>query len=143
MKGARTAILLCAFATAGIGAPAGQEPIEPRAARDFARVDSVPAGRLHGFSVISEDTLIVWTTPRKPYLVRLFRPSRELKFATAIGVTSFGNRIHARFDAVEVNGFSYPIREIYQLSRDEAKTLGRDGAGPDLPRFGRRDGKPR
>ena len=130
MKGSKIAVLLCAFATAGSGAPAGQAPSEPPAA-DFARIDSVPAGRrLHGFDVVSDDTLIVWTTPRKPYLVRLFRPSRELRFASTIGVTSFGNRIHARFDAVEVNGFSYPIREIHELSRDEAKTLGRAGRDP-------------
>ena len=86
------------------------------------QVDSIPAlGRLHSWNVIDDDTLIVWASPSKPYLVELFRPSRELKFAWAIGVTSFGSRIHAKFDSVEVEGFSYPIREIYKLSRDDAK----------------------
>ena len=40
-----------------------------------------------------------------------------------IVVTSFGSRIHARFDSVEIRGFSYPIREIYKLSRDDAKAF--------------------
>jgi hypothetical protein len=86
------------------------------------QVDSIPAlTRLHSWNVIDEDTLIVWASPSKPYLVELFRPSRELKFAWSIGVTSFGSRIHAKFDSVEVEGFSYPIREIYKLSRDDAE----------------------
>lgn len=87
-------------------------------------VDSIPAmTRLHSWSVVDDDTLVVWTTPFRPYLVELFRPSRELKFAWSIGITSFGSRIHAKFDSVEVDGFSYPIREIYKLSRDDAKAF--------------------
>lgn len=87
-------------------------------------VDSIPAlGRLHSWSVVDNETLIIWATPSRPYLVELFRPSPELKFAVGIGVTSFGSRIHARFDSVEVGGFSYPIRRIYQMSRDEAEAL--------------------
>ena len=87
-------------------------------------VESIPSfGRLHSWSVVDDDSLIIWATPFRPYLVELFRPSPELKFAVSIGVTSFGSRIHARFDSVEVDGFSYPIRRIYEMSRDEAKAL--------------------
>ncbi|HEX6995894.1 MAG TPA: DUF6491 family protein [Gammaproteobacteria bacterium] len=87
-------------------------------------VDSIPAlGRLHSWSVVDDDRLIIWATPFRPYLVELFRPSPELKFAVSIGVTSFGSRIHARFDSVEVDGFSYPIRRIYEMSRDDAEAL--------------------
>lgn len=87
-------------------------------------VDSILAfGRLHSWSVVDDDRLIIWATPFQPYLVELFMPSPELKFAVSIGVTSFGSRIHARFDSVEVDGFRYPIRRIYELSRDDAKAL--------------------
>jgi hypothetical protein len=87
-------------------------------------VDSIPAiGRLHSWSVVDNDRLIIWATPSRPYLVELFRPSPELRFAVSIGVTSFGSRIHAKFDSVEVDGFSYPIRRIYEMSRDEAKSV--------------------
>ena len=87
-------------------------------------VDSIPAlGRLHSWSVVDNERLIIWAAPSRPYLVELFRPSPELRFALSIGVTSFGSRIHARFDSVEVDGFSYPIRRIYQMSRDEAEAL--------------------
>jgi hypothetical protein len=87
-------------------------------------VDSIPAlGRLHSWSVVDDETLIIWAGPSRPYLIELFRPSPELRFALSIGVTSFGSRIHARFDSVEVDGFSYPIRRIYQMSRNEAEAL--------------------
>ncbi|MBN1239825.1 MAG: hypothetical protein JXB36_15080 [Gammaproteobacteria bacterium] len=87
-------------------------------------VDSIPAlRRLHSWHAVDNDTLIVWSSPFDPYLVELFRPSHDLKFAWTIGITSFGSRIHAKFDAVEVGGFSYPISRIYKLSRDDAKAL--------------------
>lgn len=111
-----------AFVAAG-AAPAGLEPRHEPAAT-LEAVDSIPAlTRPHGWTVLDDETLIIWAAPRKPYLVRLFRPSPELKFAHAIGVTSFGSRIHARFDSVEVDGFSYPIREIYRMSRDDANAM--------------------
>lgn len=124
MKARTIALLLAAaFTTTGqaaIATPQRELPV----AQTLEPVQSIPAiGRLHRWSVVDDDTLIIWAGPRQPYLVRLFRPSPELKFALAIGVTSFGNRIHARFDSVEVEGFSYPIREIYRMSRVEAETL--------------------
>jgi hypothetical protein len=91
------------------------------------QVDSIPnLTRLHSWSAIDDDTLIVWATPFDPYLVKLFMPSPDLRFAQAIGVTSFGSRIYARFDSVKIAGFSYPIRGIYKLSRADAKELSRD-----------------
>lgn len=114
--------LTAAFTTTSQAAAALQQKI-PDAPR-LEQVESISAiRRLHSWTVVDEHTLIIWASPRQPYLIRLFRPSRELKFAHSIGVTSFGSRIHARFDSVEVEGFSYPIREIYRLSRDEAKAL--------------------
>ena len=87
-------------------------------------VDSIPAfGRLNSWSVVDDETLIIWAAPSRPYLIELYRPSPELRFAVSIGVTSFGSRIHARFDSVEVGGFSYPIRRIFKMSRDEAEAL--------------------
>src|SRR5690606_5655082 len=87
-------------------------------------VESIPAfGRLHSWSVIDDDRLIIWATPFRPYLVELYMPSPDLRFAVSIGVTLFRSRIHARFDSVEVDGFSYPIRRIYELSRNDAEAL--------------------
>jgi hypothetical protein len=72
---------------------------------------------------VDDHHVIVWPTPFQPYLIELAYPSRDLKFANAIGVTSMGNRVYAKFDAVKVRGFRYPIDNIYKLTREEAKSL--------------------
>jgi hypothetical protein len=74
---------------------------------------------------VDERQVILWTTPSTPYLVELAYPSHDLKFAEAIGVTSFGNRVYAKFDALKVRGFRYPIDHIYKMSREEARNLER------------------
>jgi hypothetical protein len=78
--------------------------------------------RPHSWSVVDEDTVIVWATPRRPYLIELAFPSRDLRFAHVIGVTSVGSRVYAKFDSVKVEGFRYPIDSIYELTREEARS---------------------
>jgi len=38
-------------------------------------------------------------------------------------LTSVGSRVYAKFDAVQVRGFRYPIQGIFKLTRDEARAL--------------------
>ena len=85
-------------------------------------VDHIPAlGRIHSWEAVDRDSLIIWRTAFDPYLVRLDRPSPDLKFAHAIGVSEFTGRIHSRFDSIYVGGFKYRISEIYRLSKEDAK----------------------
>lgn len=87
------------------------------------KVRSIPTlGGLHDFDSIDDATLIVWRTPFEPYLVELAFPSVDLKFAHAIAVESHLSQIH-KFDSVLIRGMSYPIANIYKLSRDQAKEL--------------------
>jgi hypothetical protein len=79
--------------------------------------------RPYSWTAIDDDTLLVWTTPWQAYLVELAFPSHDLPFAHAIGLTSVGSRVYAKFDAVRVRGFRYPIQGIFKLTRDEAKDL--------------------
>ena len=74
---------------------------------------------------IDEDTVVVWATPFDPYLVELAFKSPDLKFTQVIGITQFGSRIYAKFDAVKVAGFRYPIDSIYKITREEARNLTR------------------
>src|SRR5262245_9269845 len=78
---------------------------------------------LYSWHAVDDDTVIVWTNPWQPYLVELAFPSHDLPFVQAIGVTSMGSRVYAKFDAVKVRGFRYPIQGIFKLTRDEAKAL--------------------
>ncbi|HUQ51310.1 MAG TPA: DUF6491 family protein [Gammaproteobacteria bacterium] len=90
----------------------------------FEQVDSIPMlTRPHSWQVLDEDSVIVWATPFDPYLVELAFKSHDLKFAEVIGITQFGSRVYARFDAVKVGGFRYPIDSIYKMTREEARNL--------------------
>jgi hypothetical protein len=90
----------------------------------FEQVDSIPMlARPHSWTAIDDDTVVVWATPFDPYLVELAFKSHELKFAQAIGITQFGSRVYAKFDAVKVGGFRYPIDSIYKMTREEARNL--------------------
>ncbi len=121
---AALAFALTAAGTAG-AAEAGSAQHAQAAAPAISTlkpVDSIPAlTHPDSWSVVDDHSLIIWATPFDPYLVELYGPSPDLKWAQAIGVTSFGSRIYAKFDSVKVRGFSYPIRGIYKLSRADAK----------------------
>lgn len=95
-------------------------------AASFERVDSIPMlTRPHSWQAIDDDTVVLWATPFHPYLVELAFKSHDLKFAQVIGVTQAGSRIYAKFDAVKVGGFRYPIASIYKMTREEARSLAR------------------
>lgn len=114
---------LAAIGLIGV-ANAAPEVQQQNAAPAYERVDSIVALRpLHSWKAIDNDTLIVWATPFKPYLVELKWPSPDLRFAQTIGVTEYAGRVHSRFDSVYVRGFKYQIGEIYKLTREEAKSL--------------------
>jgi hypothetical protein len=104
----------------GVGAAADAE----ETGAIYEQVDSIPMlTRPHSWQVIDSDTVVVWATPFDPYLVELAFESHDLKFAQVIGITQFGSRIYAKFDAVKVGGFRYPIDSIYKMTREEARSL--------------------
>jgi hypothetical protein len=87
-------------------------------------VKSMPAlGRIHSWRALDNDTLIVWATAFRPYLVELRWPSPDMRFTQVIGVTETTGRVHSRFDSVLVRGIRYPIDGIYRLSPEVAKSL--------------------
>ena len=93
----------------------------------FEQVDSIlMMTPPHSWQAIDDDTVIVWATPFHPYLVELKFAAHDLKWAQAIGITQVGSRIYAKFDAVKVGGFRYPIDSIYKLTREEARNFARD-----------------
>lgn len=103
------------------GAQATSE-VRAEPAPSLEAVDHIPAlSRMHSWEVVDRESLIIWATPFRPYLVRLDRPSPDLRFARAIGVSEFGGRVHSRFDSVYIAGLNYRISEIYRLSREDAK----------------------
>jgi hypothetical protein len=121
------AVGLVAALTASTSASASPAKAQTRAeAPAFEQVDSITMFRgPHSWQVVDDHTVILWATPFDPYLVELAFRSPDLRFAQAIGVTQFGSRVYAKFDAVKVGGFRYPIASIYKVSREEARNLAR------------------
>lgn len=120
-------LFLASVLTLGLATAAqATEQTDVAAANGYEPVDHISAlTRLHSFQVIDKDSLIIWRTPFDPYLVELQVPAYDLPFAWGIGITSTASRIDARFDSVQVRGMRYPIRQIYKLTRDQAKELSR------------------
>lgn len=79
-------------------------------------------GNFNSWHAVSRDELILWASPSRPYLVKIWRPFRSLRFANAIAVTSTAGRV-SKFESVIVNGQRRPIKSIVALTRDEAKAL--------------------
>lgn len=124
------AVALAASLTAGSTASfAASVPQTEDARLGLEEVDSIPMlTRPYSWQVVDDETVVVWATPFDPYLVKLAFKSNDLRFAQVIGLTQFGSRVYARFDAVKVGGFRYPIDSIYKMSREEARDLVRSRA---------------
>lgn len=102
------------------------------AAREPVNSISLVAGTW-GWKAIDERTLILWTLPSKPYLVKLSFPSQDLKWVNWISLRSMGDRLYARFDSVYVRGIPYPIDSIYPLTAAEARNYGRETGPQPVP----------
>ena len=80
------------------------------------------AGRFSSWRAVGRDEFILWTSPSKPYLVRIWRPSTSLRFVHTIGVSSTAGRV-SKFDYVIIDGQRYPIKSIVALDRETAKEM--------------------
>ena len=98
-------------------APATEISIAPEPVESFHFF-----GRLDSWRAVDRDTLIVWTTAFRPYLIELGRPSPRLRFAHVIGVSSTVGRVHSRLDEIYVDGFPYRIKSIYRLTPAQARS---------------------
>ena len=95
----------------------------------YEPVDSIHHfGRIDSWRAIDHDTLIVWTTPARPYLIELQRRSPDLRNVEVIGMTSTVGTTYAKLDSIRVRGLTYPIEAIYKLSREQARNYGNTGA---------------
>lgn len=107
-------------------AQAATDAAEASATQDLKRVDKFRVMRsIDGWRPLDRNTLIIWASPFKPYLVELSRNSFGLRHAFAIGVTSTVGSVHERFDSVVVDGVRYPIEAIYELDQETARQMKR------------------
>lgn len=86
-------------------------------------VDRIFLPSLHSWKAVSRQSLILWTSPSRPYLLQLQGPVIGLRFAEHVGIKSTGSSLNARFDSIIVDGFPYPITSITPLTKGQAKAL--------------------
>lgn len=90
----------------------------------YEQVDSfVMWNHPYSWSPVDDRSVVLWPTPFEAYLVRIAYPSLDLRYVQHIGVTSSTSRVYAKFDALQIRGFRYPIESIYKLTREEARNL--------------------
>ena len=119
----KTLLLTTSLALTALGTAGANEVVSGSPVPIYEPVDSFYLQhRLDGWRAVDEDTLLVWATPFRPYLIELTRRSPDLRFSETIGVTSTVGTV-TRFDSVLVRGFDYPIKAIYKLSREQAREL--------------------
>ena len=85
-----------------------------------AEVDRIRAFNLYGWTVLDREKLVLWTRPNEAFIVELDRACPNLEFARKIGISNFGNTIHARFDSIIVNRDRCRIESIRTV---DAKAL--------------------
>lgn len=79
-------------------------------------------GRINSWRAVSRDELILWASPTKPYLVKIWRPITSLRFVHSIGVSTTAGRV-SKLDYVIVDGQRLPIKSIVALDRETAKEM--------------------
>ncbi len=76
----------------------------------------------NSWRAVSRDEFILWASPSKPYLVKIWRPFTSLRFVHTIGVSTTAGRV-SKFDYVIVDGQRRPIKSIVALDRETAKGM--------------------
>ncbi len=79
-------------------------------------------GSFMSWRPVARDELIVWASPGKAYLVKIWRPFRSLRFVDTVGVTRTGGRV-TTFDRVIVAGQRLPIKSIRRLNPAVARAM--------------------
>lgn len=79
-------------------------------------------GSFMSWRPVARDELIVWVSPSRAYLVKIWRPFQSLRFVDTVGVTRTGGRV-TTFDRVIVDGQRLPIRSIRRIDTEVAREM--------------------
>ncbi len=75
-------------------------------------------GRYDGFRTLGGQYVVIWTTFRDPYLIKVLDPCTELPFADRVGLTSTASTVSSHFDAVLVGHDRCRIDTIQRIDYD-------------------------
>ena len=86
----------------------------------------ITAFKFYSWSSLGQNHLIIKTTFKKPYLIKLKTRCYDLRMAMNIGIDNTGSALHAGFDAIVVPG-NIPqkcyIDSIYKITDEQKQEL--------------------
>ncbi len=130
----RRVLFLLVFVLAALGAAGARAQTRETQQRNLERylpfagapVDEFPFWSLYQWELVGPDKVVVWSTVKNAYLLKVAQPCSKLEWARAIAVTS--NQRHAvsrAFDFVIADGERCKIEEIrpidYGAMRKQAR----------------------
>ncbi len=90
-------------------------------------VNKITSFRFHGWQSLTNDFLIISTSPRKKYLLELSGYCVDLNFAHALIInSSTSSTLHAKFDSIstfENKQMNCRIRSIYPITKEQSKEI--------------------
>ncbi len=117
------------------------QPPDPAISKRLSEVQAVAGApvssfrymRMSSFEPIGLRNLLVFTTPREAWLLRLDGQCRNLDFEPFLGLTSHMHRVSSGFDSVRVRDNPIPCRieEIRPVDTANLKRIDRERAAPD------------
>ncbi len=95
--------------------------------KNIENVDKITSFRFHGWQSLTNDFLIISSTPRKKYLLEMSGYCVDLKFAHALIINrSTGSTLHAKFDSIstlENREMNCRIKSIYPITKEQSKEI--------------------
>ena len=99
-------------------------PTSPVAALELEPpVDRAYLPGIRDWRMIDERHLVLWQTPKRPFLVRLMQPlTIGAQSALTIGLKRSGSYL-TRFDSIFIDGWQYGIDSIWEITREQADAV--------------------
>jgi hypothetical protein len=123
--------MVCLLGLAAVLSACSSIPLKERTTAERARLEAyagVPLrhiawyGRFDGWKPVSQDEALLWTTPRRAYLVKVAQPCEDLRFARRIGITSTLSSFTVRdHDHLKVRGEYCRIERIRPIDYERLR----------------------
>lgn len=81
--------------------------------------------RIHSWSSIDDEHVLLWTGRREPYYITLSQPCYNNDFARSLSFSSFGRTIDAKFDKIYIGNCNSRIETIQAINHEQLKAAER------------------
>ncbi|OKY26645.1 DUF6491 family protein [Thalassotalea sp. PP2-459] len=96
-------------------------------ANDMTAVDRVTSFRFHGWNSISDEFLVLTSSPKRKYLIELLGYCSDIRWAHTIKLErSMDSSLHAKFDSIGIPGqpaLNCRIEKIYPITSEQEDVI--------------------